>query len=554
MRSDSATTGPSLRDKVIGLGERSLRKSYYPQLQQQLEGLEQAQKKLADSEARYRSLVENINDVIFSLDVEGIITYISPVMHSLSGFSPEQVIGQSFKTFIHPEDLATLISIFEQTLAGKVEPHEFRLLEKTGTFRYVRSSSRPLMEDGEVIGLSGSLSDISEHKKLEEQLRQSQKMESIGRLAGGVAHDFNNMLSVILGGTELLRRKISPDDPAFKYLDQIAKAADRSREITRQLLAFSRKEIVSPKPVNLNSLIIESEKMLARLINEDIKLTFRPATNLWTVMIDPSQIDQILMNLAVNARDAMPDGGSLTIETANIHVDESYCQHCLDARSGSYVQLTISDTGIGMSKETREQIFEPFFTTKAVGQGTGLGLATVYGIVTQNNGFICVYSEPEQGSAFKIYLPRLLEKPIEESESPQLELRGSGTVLLVEDEEMLLMVATSMLEEIGYTVIQASNPIDALAICQKADQQIDLILTDVVMPGMNGKVMVDRIRSMRPTTKVLFMSGYTADIVAQRGIVEEGMYFIQKPLNINQLNEKLGEILGSAPLTSPALP
>jgi len=386
--------------------------------------------------------------------------------------------------------------------------------------------------------------ELAERKRMEGILLQSKKMESVGRLAGGVAHDFNNMLGVILGSTQLSLPKVPEGSALWLNLNAIAKAAERSRDITRQLLAFSRKEIIAPKAVDLNVLIGESEKLLARLIGEDIKLAFRPGSDLWTVMIDPSQLDQILINLAANARDAMPDGGSLTIETDNIQIDGDYSHFHPDARAGDYVRIVIGDSGRGMPPEVREHIFEPFFTTKDVGQGTGLGLATVYGIVTQNNGFINVYSEPGEGTMFKIYLPRLLAEvaPATEAPPPVLE-SGSGTILLVEDDELLLWVTTEILQEMGYTVIQASTPQEAIAICEKGDVLVDLILTDVVMPEMNGKEMVDVIRGMGSTIKVMFMSGYTADIVAQRGIVEEGMSFIQKPINPGELNEKIKRLL-----------
>jgi len=387
--------------------------------------------------------------------------------------------------------------------------------------------------------------DVTEHKKLEEQLRQSQKMESIGRLAGGIAHDFNNMLGVIIGSAELCKHRLPQESPVDKYLEHILRAAQRSSEITRQLLAFSRKEVVSPKPVNLNGLIMECEKMLCRLIGEDIRLSVRPAAGLWTVRMDPSQVDQILMNLSANSRDAMPNGGTLSIETANVQIDADYSRQHSDTVAGDYVKITVCDTGIGMSRETIEHIFEPFFTTKGAGVGTGLGLATVYGIVRQNNGFVNVYSEPGQGSAFNIYLPRL-EGDGDKDEETKGDARqiGSGNILLVEDEEMLLWTTTRILEEMGYSVIQAETPEKAVAICERGER-IDLIITDVVMPGMNGREMTERIRSVRPDMRVLFMSGYTADIVAQRGIVEEGMFYISKPLDTRQLNEKIRQVLAS---------
>ena len=389
--------------------------------------------------------------------------------------------------------------------------------------------------------------DITGRNRLEDRLRQSQKMESIGRLAGGVAHDFNNMLSIILGYAEISMMDVPETEKLWRNLNQISKAAERSRDITRQLLAFSRKEIIAPIPVNLNANIIDTEKNLSRLIGEDIEFSFRPATGLWTVKIDPSQLDQIFMNLLVNARDAMPDGGSLTVETANIHINESSSHFHLDANPGDYVQLIVSDSGCGMDRETKEHIFEPFFTTKGSGEGTGLGLATVYGIVTQNNGFVNVYSEPDQGTVFTIYLPRLLEEctPDKKPSTPK-KITAIGTILLVEDEEMLLLMTTELLENIGYTVIQAPTPIKAISICEDYDQQIDMILTDVVMPKMNGREMINKINIIRPDIKVLFMSGYTADIVAQRGIVEAGMNFIQKPIERVLLHEKIMQVMGDA--------
>jgi len=404
--------------------------------------------------------------------------------------------------------------------------------------------SQPLMIKNEIVGRFWSIRDMTERKNLEEQLRQSQKMESIGRLAGGVAHDFNNMLSVILGAAELALGEASPDGKLKQYLDAIRSAAERSSQITRQLLAFSRKQVIAPQAVNLNALILESQKNLGRLIGEDVKLRFKPGSNLWHVLIDPSQVEQVLMNLSVNSRDAMPDGGALTIETANLHIEGDYSQHHLDVEPGDYVQLTVSDTGCGMNQETREHIFEPFFTTKEVGKGTGLGLATVYGIITQNNGSIHCYSEPGQGTVFRIFFRRLAEEgaPAKPDHAESEPLTGTGTILLVEDEELLLWSTTKMLEVMGYTVIQADSPEQAIALCERGET-FDLVLTDVVMPGMNGREMAERIRSVRPGVKVLFMSGYTADLVAQRGIVEEGTHFISKPLEMKRLNDKIRQIL-----------
>ena len=394
--------------------------------------------------------------------------------------------------------------------------------------------------------MSGTITDISTQKVLQEQLHQSQKMESIGRLAGGVAHDFNNMLGVIIGAAELSLLRVPEAGPLRKSLEAIQNAAERSSRITKQLLAFSRKELIAPQPTDLNSLIVELQKNLGRLVGEDVHFSFKPGHDLWTVLIDPTQVDQILMNLSVNARDAMPDGGHLRFETANIHIDHQYSQFHMDAQPGDYVQLTVADTGCGMDRETQEHIFEPFFTTKGVGRGTGLGLATVYGIVTQNNGFISCYSEPGQGTNFKVYLPRWTQDLVAPKEAPsRLPRAGTGTILLVEDETMLLMIATEMLKELGYAVIQAGSPKEAIALCDLG-ASFDLILTDVVMPDMNGKEMVEHIRKARPEAKALFMSGFTSDVLLQRrGGLGEGLSFIQKPLDLKQLSEKVQECLGA---------
>jgi len=458
--------------------------------------------------------------------------------------------GASYKAFldlVHPDDLETVDNVYNNSLQTG-SPHELvhRLLMKDGRTKYVKEQfETENNEDGKPVRFVGTIQDITDIRRMEEQLHQSQKIESIGRLAGGVAHDFNNMLGVILGAAQLLLSKVPEGSDLHQNLEAIQKAAERSCGITRQLLAFSRKEIIAPKPVNLNDLVSDSLKNLGRLIGEDVKLTFKPGDGIWTVLIDPSQLEQIVMNLAINARDAMPDGGLLTIETVNICIDADYSHYHLDAEPGDFVLLTVSDTGCGMDRKTREHIFEPFFTTKDIGKGTGLGLATVYGIVNQNAGFVNCYSEPGQGTTFKIYLPRLMGEIAQKEEMAQpLPFAGAGTILLVEDEAMLLSTITKMLEDCGYTVVQTALPKDAIAICER-DQTIDLVLTDLVMPDMNGKVMMERIKEARPDIRFLFMSGYTADIVAQRGIVEEGTPFIQKPLEMKQLNQKIRELLAS---------
>ncbi|MCE5312981.1 MAG: response regulator, partial [Nitrospiraceae bacterium] len=371
-------------------------------------------------------------------------------------------------------------------------------------------------------------------------------MESVGRLAGGVAHDFNNKLGVILGYAELAINKAEPDSQISEHLKQISIAAQRSAEITRQLLAFARKQTILPKMLNLNETIYGMIKMLHRLIGENIELAWLPGKDLWLVTMDPAQIDQILVNLCVNSKDAISCVGKITIETNNIHFSEKDCSANKDITSGNFVQLSVSDTGCGMGKETISNLFEPFYTTKEIGKGTGLGLATVYGIVKQNYGFINVYSEPGQGSLFRIYLPahkKEYEQPASEQAVETPRAPGSENILLVEDEPSILKMATTMLELLGYTVIAADTPAKAIELASKHDGDIHLLMTDVIMPGMNGRELAKKLLATRPNIKQLFMSGYTADVIAHHGVLDEGVQFIQKPFSIKDMAAKVRQAL-----------
>jgi signal transduction histidine kinase len=398
------------------------------------------------------------------------------------------------------------------------------------------------------VSLEGEISERKQAEKdkerLESQLLQSQKMEAVGRLAGGVAHDFNNMLTVILGYAELARDQMKQDDPLLNYLTMIEKAAEHSRDITRQLLAFSRKQISEPKVIDLNHSLAYIEKTLARLIGEDVELVSSPGDNLWKIKIDPSQVDQILVNLAINARDAMPEGGRLTIRTRNLHLDEAFLKTHVNIKSDEYVLLEVSDTGSGIDIDTLPHVFEPFFTTKETGKGTGLGLATVYGIVHQNNGIINVYSEPGQGTVFKIFFPRVLEEPEGEREAAEVSAyKGRGTVLLVEDNDMVRDVTAQMLSRIGFSVIGTAKPDEALSLAGQKDTAIDLILTDMIMPAMSGKELCEKIRIVRPDAKVLFMSGYATEFISRSGMLDHGMHFIQKPFSEKDLGKKIKETI-----------
>jgi PAS domain S-box-containing protein len=517
---------------------------------------------LRESEKRYRMIVENMQDTITLLDMNLQQLYQSPSEIRVTGYTPEEIMKIPIEQQITPESLERAMKVlseeFEKEFSSEpVDPHRSIMIEVEsyrkdgGTVWLEETVTFNRDESGKPIGILLSGRNITERKKAEQerdrlaaQLLHSQKMETVGRLAGGVAHDFNNMLNVILGYTDLARMRLPMENPIYSDLMEIEKAATRSRDLTAQLLAFSRKQIISPRVIDLNALISETQKAITRLIGEDIDLKFYPGDDLWAIKFDPVQIEQILINLAVNARDAMPQGGRLLLETSNIAIDAAFSEAHLDITPGNYVLLNVSDTGTGIQKETIPFVFEPFFTTKDVGKGTGLGLATVYGIIKQNDGFISVSSEPGRGSAFKMYLPRteeiatIHEKTYERPAAP-----GSGTILLVEDDEMVLKMVSNMLEALGYMVIATENPQDALSLCERAAAPIDLVITDVVMPQMSGKELRDKLTVLRPELKILFMSGYTSNIIAQHGVLEECTQFIQKPFSIHLLAEKVKQMI-----------
>jgi PAS domain S-box-containing protein len=430
----------------------------------------------------------------------------------------------------------------------------YRIVTKEGKERIISDWTFIVRdEQGNVTHYEGIIEDITdrirveaEHKKLQDQLIQAQKMESVGRMAGGIAHDFNNMLSVILGYAELSANKMGPKDPVKKNLNEIIKAARHSANITRQLLAFARKQTIAPKVVDLNQLVATTLKMLQRLIGEDIDLLWQPEADLWLVNVDPSQIDQILANLCVNARDAISGVGKLIIETHNIYLDHDYCANHAGFVPGEYVRLTVSDNGCGMDREIIDKIFEPFFTTKDSSKGTGLGLSMVYGIVKQNRGFINVYSEPEHGTTFNIYFPRHATKTTTtkfKRAEVTTDALGSETILLVEDEPAILEITKMMLEQLGYTVLPATAPSAAIRVAEEHAGEIHLLITDVVMPEMNGRDLARNLLDPYPDLKCLFMSGYTANIISHQGVLDEGVNFIQKPFLIKDLAEKVRSIL-----------
>jgi len=417
---------------------------------------------------------------------------------------------------------------------------------KNGTTYTEEASISPIHDEhGNIVNYVAAKRDVSQQLSLEEQLRQAQRLESVGRLAGGVAHDFNNMLSVILGHAELALEQLEESHPLREEVEPIVEASQRSRELTRQLLAFARQQTVAPEVLNLNDTIETLLGMLRRLIGENIDLQWNPGEGLWPVRIDPAQIDQILANLVVNARDAIEGAGAILIDTRNAELDEAYSEQHAGFHPGRYVVLVVSDDGKGMDKETRATIFEPFFTTKMQGEGTGLGLATVYGIVKQNEGFINVYSEPGKGSTFRIYFPAyehesLPREAVRTGEAPET---GTETILLVEDEGHLLEFTRRRLDRLGYRVLSADNPNTAIDMAQNHDGAIDLLLTDVVMPEMSGKDLLEKLRKVRPGLKCLYMSGYPANVIAHQGVLEEDVHFLHKPFSTADFAAKVREAL-----------
>jgi nitrogen-specific signal transduction histidine kinase len=403
---------------------------------------------------------------------------------------------------------------------------------------------KALADDSGFSGVVINSRDISERRQLEEQLRQSQKMEAVGRLAGGVAHDFNNLLTAISGYSELMLRRLRQGDPLRHNAEEINKAGNRAASLTSQLLAFSRKQVLQPKVLDLNIVVADMDKMLRRLIGEHIELVTILEPQLWSIRADPGQLQQVILNLAVNARDAMPEVGRLTIETSNIELDDENARWHVGVRPGRYVMLAVNDTGFGMDSQTRERVFEPFFTTKEVGKGTGLGLATVYGIVKQSGGYVWVYSEPGRGTTFKVYLPRV-DAPAEAVARPRETgtLVGTETILLAEDDETLRPLAKGLLEKLGYRVLDAENAERALALAAAHGGPIHLLVADVVMPGASGRELARRLAQTRPDTKVLYISGYTDDAIVHHGMLEPGLHFLQKPFTPAALARKVRDVL-----------
>ena len=506
-----------------------------------------AEEELRKSEERYRRLVENAHDMIYTHDLNGNFTSINAVAEQITGYTREEALRMNIADTIAAEQLDGARQNIAEAIAGQeTGPHEFEIIARDGSRIAVEVNTSVILKDGVAVAIQGVARDVTERKKLEQQLRQAQKMEAVGLLAGGIAHDFNNLLTAINGYSDLVLAQLKVEDPLWRNVEQIKKAGDRAASLTRQLLAFSRKQILQPRVLNLNSIVADMGKMIGRLIGEEIELRTVLNPELGSVRADPSQIEQVLLNLAVNARDAMPDGGKLTIETANISLGEGSFAQRFIVPPGDYVRLVVSDTGAGMDAATKARIFEPFFTTKESGRGTGLGLSTVYGIVKQSEGYILVYTEPAHGTAFKIYLPRVDERVEEYIQGVAIQehyFQGTETILVAEDDDTVRQLTRELLEIYGYNVLEASNGGSALLLCERYEEPIHLLLTDVIMPEMSGHELTTRLAQLHPEMKVLYMSGHTEDVIVNRGVLIEGTAFIQKPFAPDALARRVREVL-----------
>jgi PAS domain S-box-containing protein len=512
--------------------------------------LMEAQLRAAALRERDHALAER--DRFFDLSVDpmciagtdGYFRRVNSAFELALGYSVPELLSRPYIEFVHPDDIGKTATEASSLAAGGLPSVRFenRYRAKDGSYRWIAWTSVTVPDEKLIYATAR---DVTERRQLEAQLLHAQKMDAVGRLAGGIAHDFNNILSVILSYAQMIIGDLKPGEPFRADIEEIKTAGLRAAELTRQLLAFSRQQVLESRVLDLNETVGGMERMLRRLIGADVELTLLPSTELWKVKADPGQIEQVLMNLAVNARDAMPMGGKLTIETKNVELNDEYARMHHDVRPGPYVMFAVSDNGTGMDRQTLARIFEPFFTTKEEGKGTGLGLSTVFGIVQQSGGHVWVYSEPGHGTTFKVYLPMVagaVERTASERPSPQ-SARGSETVLLVDDDEQVRAVARSILRRSGYVVLEASNGGEALLICEQHSAKIHLLLTDVVMPRMSGRQVAERLGVLRPDMKVVFMSGYTDDAIVQHGVLESDVPYFQKPITPDKLARKVRQVL-----------
>lgn len=500
------------------------------------------------------SLVNSIPDLIFYKSPEGFYQGCNPSFEQFIGKHEKEIIGKTDYDLFDKET-ADFFRFHDKNMFAKLEAsrNEEWISYPDGEKALLETIKAPYKNaDGKLLGLIGIGRDITARRKandekenLIKQLQHIQKLESIGRLAGGVAHDFNNMLSVITGFTDLSLEQIQKDNPIYSHLTEVKNAAQRSVDITKKLLAFARKQNIEPKKIDLNKTLENMLNMLRRLIGENIKLDWVPDDKLWPIQADPSQIDQIITNLCINGRDAIEGEGEISIETRNISLNEEYCANHVGFLPGDFVVLTVTDNGCGMDKETQSNIFEPFFTTKDVGKGSGLGLSTVYGIVKQNKGFINIYSEIGGGTSFRVYLPRYADTSKEYEPSPHYETpKGNReSILIVEDEQSIRILTKWMLEKLNYLVVVADSAENAISIAENQENNIDMLITDVVMPEMNGRDLSERLKKIIPQLKVLYMSGYTANVIVHKGILENGLHFMQKPFSQFDIAAKVRETL-----------
>jgi PAS domain S-box-containing protein len=559
-------TMPQLLAKGVWRGESRARRrdgSFFPQelsltllenggfvcICRDIDERRSAEKAKAQAEAKYRALVEQVAAIsyIAELGVNGEWHYVSPQIGSIIGYKPEEWLTNSSEWIrhVHPEDHAVVEAAEAASNRGEPFQAEYRMIRKDGRIIWVSDTAVVVRDSHGHALMEGIIVDITERKQLEVQLQQSRRMEAVGRLAGGIAHDFNNLLTIIKGYTELALNRAGAQSDLRSDIERIEDASERAATLVRQLLAFGRKQVLQPRNLDLNSIVLGLDKLLRRLMGEQIEMRTVVGEDVGTVKADPGQVEQVIMNLVVNARDAMPDGGHLTVETANIDLDATYARDHATVRPGRYVMLAVTDTGVGMDAETVAHIFEPFYTTKGGASGTGLGLATVYGIVKQSGGYIWVYSEPGKGSSFKVYLPRV-DEPGEipqAAKKPTSASKGTETILLVEDEPAVRELTRIVLAAQGYSVVEALSPQDAERISENYGTKIHLLLTDVVMPGVSGRELAKRITARHPKMRVLYMSGYTHNVIASGGMLESGIAFLQKPFTPAALVQKVRDVL-----------
>ncbi len=546
-RRDGSTFWARLTTSLVTMAEGPV---YVVGMVEDITARKAAEEALRASEARFRSLIEHSADLIAILDPGGRTLYQSPSVRGMLGYNPEKVLGVDVFELIHPEDAGAVRAALAQLCAsppGSVTSAEYRMRHADGSWRLLRSTAENRLDDPGVRGVVVNTRDLTVARELEAQLFQSQKMEAVGRLAGGIAHDFNNILTAVQGHAGMLAQELPPGSPHLPDVEQIRRSVERAASLTRQLLAFSRLQVLQPKVVDLNDIVAETETMLRLLLGEDIEVETQLAPTLGRIKADPAQVQQILLNLTVNARDAMPEGGRLSIRTENVELDESFTSgFAYPVAPGRYVQLSFTDTGCGMAPEVVEHIFEPFFTTKAPGRGTGLGLSSVYGTVKQSGGYVWVDTALGQGATFRIYLPEVTEQPEAAEERPALVAGGTGVVLLVEDEAAVRSLALRVLSRAGYTVLPATDGEEALELCRAYQGPVDLVLTDVVMPRLGGGELAARLSALRPGVRVLFMSGYAQDALAHRGVAK-GAGFLAKPFSPELLRRSVAEALAAPP-------